>query len=392
MTVSDIVSTAGAPARPRVLLVDDDPIMLQSLARTLRHDFDTVSAASGVTGLAALNTAGPFAVIVSDMQMPEMNGAVFLKFARTRAPDAVRILLTGQADVTAAIAAVNDGQIFRFLEKPCPSNELATAIGAAAEQHRLITAERVLLEETLNGSVKVLTEVLALASPVAFGRAGRLKRTVGELADTLGLADKWQIEMAAMLSQLGCITLSPETLDKMHHGLPMGASEAESIAALPQIADRLISHLPRLEAVRNILQFQQASFEGSEFGPSAQRGTALPMGARILRVAVDFDVLESTQLPFTVILETMRGRVGAYDPGVLAALSTCRGNAQERTQVSAVRLADVRVGMVFAYDVVAATGLVLIGRGQEASEGLIQRIKNHWSMIQLREPARILHK
>lgn len=382
-------------SRPRVLLVDDDARLLQALERTLRRDFDIVSAISGAVGLTAIAADGPFAVIVSDMRMPEMNGAVFLKIARTIVPDTVRVLLTGQSDTGTAIAAVNDGQIFRFLAKPCAPEVLTTAIRSAVDHHRLLTAERVLLEQTLSGSVQVLTELLALASPIAFGRAVRLKRTVAELADALGVVDQWQVEMAAMLSQLGCITLSPDTLDKMHRGLPLEAAEAESVAGLPQIADRLIAHLPRLEAVRQIIQFQQAPFEGRGArcgcdGVTLPLGVAFPIGARLLKVAVDFDVLESTQQPVALTLETMRGRVGAYDPAVLAALSASRGDASRHVEVCVVRLREVSVGMVFAFDVVAATGLVLIGRGQEATESLVERIRNHWSTIPLREPARIL--
>jgi response regulator RpfG family c-di-GMP phosphodiesterase len=381
--------------RPRVLLVDDEPRIVEGLERTLRREFDVVTALSGAAGLSAISAAGPFAVIVSDMRMPEMNGAVFLKIARTIAADAVRILLTGQSDWNTAISAINDGQIFRFLTKPCQPDILIAAVSAAAEQHRLVTAERVLLEHTLNGSIDVLTEVLALASPIAFGRAVRLKRTVSELAVKLNVPDKWQVEMAAMLSQLGCITLSPDTLDKLHRGLPLEPAEAEAVASLPTVADRLIAHLPRLEAVRQIIQFQQAPFVGPEARSSVTGvilpvGVTFPMGARLLRVAVDFDVLEASQRPIAEILETMRGRVGAYDPAVLAALSALRGDANGHAEVCEVRLRDVSVGMVFAFDVVATTGLVLIGRGQAASASLVERIRNHWSTIPLREPARVV--
>jgi response regulator RpfG family c-di-GMP phosphodiesterase len=395
MTYQAGSTSPGGAGRPRVLLVDDEPRIVEGLERTLRREFDVVTALSGAAGLSAISAAGPFAVIVSDMRMPEMNGAVFLKIARTIAADAVRILLTGQSDWNTAISAINDGQIFRFLTKPCQPDILIAAVSAAAEQHRLVTAERVLLEHTLNGSIDVLTEVLALASPIAFGRAVRLKRTVSELAVKLNVPDKWQVEMAAMLSQLGCITLSPDTLDKLHRGLPLEPAEAEAVASLPTVADRLIAHLPRLEAVRQIIQFQQAPFVGPEARSSVTGvilpvGVTFPMGARLLRVAVDFDVLEASQRPIAEILETMRGRVGAYDPAVLAALSALRGDVNGHAEVCEVRLRDVSVGMVFAFDVVATTGLVLIGRGQAASASLVERIRNHWSTIPLREPARVV--
>jgi response regulator RpfG family c-di-GMP phosphodiesterase len=142
------------------------------------------------------------AVIMSDMRMPGMDGATFLARARQVAPDAVRMLLTGQADVDAAAAAINEGQIFRFLTKPCPPPMLLAAFASAVEQHELITAERVLLEQTLHGSIKTLTDVLALVSPTSFGRATRIKQLVSDLAERLAIRERWQVEVAAMYRSL----------------------------------------------------------------------------------------------------------------------------------------------------------------------------------------------
>src|SRR5262249_32533343 len=159
-------------------------------------------ATSGPRALELLGRERATAVIVSDMRMPGMDGTVFLNLARQMAPEAVRILLTGHADVDSSIAAVNLGQIFRFLTKPCSPIALLMAVQAAAEQHRLITAERVLLEQTLRGSIKTLTDVLALTSPLAFGRATRIRRYTSVLAAAVGLCDCWQLDVAALLSQL----------------------------------------------------------------------------------------------------------------------------------------------------------------------------------------------
>jgi hypothetical protein len=121
-------------------------------------------------------------VVVSDLQMPGMDGITLLSSLRKVSPDTVRVLLTGHADVDAAIAAVNEGNIFRFLRKPCPPGALLRALEASVEQYRLITAERVLLEQTLRGSLKTLTDILAFVNPVAFGRAIRSRKIVGEFA------------------------------------------------------------------------------------------------------------------------------------------------------------------------------------------------------------------
>lgn len=168
---------------PNVLCVDDELRVLEGLAMHLRRQFTVFRATSGKQGLAELAEHGPFVVALSDMRMPEMNGAEFLSQVHTSAPDTVRMLLTGYADIEVAASAINDGQVFRFLVKPCPPERLRLAFSAALHQYRLITAERELLEHTLRGSVEALVNVLALVHPQAFGRAVRL-RELGSAATT----------------------------------------------------------------------------------------------------------------------------------------------------------------------------------------------------------------
>src|SRR5581483_749570 len=139
--------------------VDDEPAVLEGLMLHLRRRFAVCTAPSGAAGSEAVRGKGPFACVMSDMRMPGMSGAEFLKQVRYLAPDTVRVLLTGQADMSAAVSAVNEGQIFRFLTKPCPPPSLLGALEAAVGQHALITAERELLEQTLRGTVKMLGDV-----------------------------------------------------------------------------------------------------------------------------------------------------------------------------------------------------------------------------------------
>lgn len=131
----------------RILFVDDEPNVLQALERQLRKQFEVLTAEGPVLGLEALKKEGPFAVIVSDLRMPVMDGIRFLAMAKEALPDSVRIILSGQGDFAAAIDAVNEGSIFRFLTKPCPTDHLIKALAAGLEQYRLVHAERELLEE-----------------------------------------------------------------------------------------------------------------------------------------------------------------------------------------------------------------------------------------------------
>ena len=131
----------GRP-KPQILCVDDEPRVVEGLALVLRKDYEVHTASSPEQALQKLREVANLAVVISDMRMPKMDGAMLLHELKVRRPDATRILLTGQADRDEAIRAVNQGQIFRFLSKPCPPDQLKTAIDAGVVQHRPVLAER----------------------------------------------------------------------------------------------------------------------------------------------------------------------------------------------------------------------------------------------------------
>src|SRR5271154_6113686 len=240
--------------RPRILCVDDDPNVLEGLARTLRSHYIVETANEGTVAIEMLKTAEPFAVIMSDQRMPQMTGTQFLAHARAVAPFSVRVLLTGQADMESAIDAVNEGNIFRFLTKPCSSDLLLAALDSCCQQYLLVTSEKVLLEQTLHGSIKALVDILSLANPLAFGRATRVRKIVEGLMNHFQIRERRPVEVAAMLSQIGCVTLPPETLDKLYKGVALNRGEQTLIERMPAVVEKCLSNIPRLEAVREILR------------------------------------------------------------------------------------------------------------------------------------------
>jgi len=277
-----------------------------------------------VKALALLTQLADVAVVISDLRMPSMNGTAFLAHARHLVPDAVRILLTGAADMESAIAAVNDGEIYRFLTKPCPSAQMLAAVQSAVDQHRIVRAERELLEKTLQGSVAMLMDVLALAEPSAFGRATRIKRLCCGIAVQMGMRNLWPLEVAAMLSQVGLVTLSPEITVKLRSGQPLTPAESGAVQRAPLAVNRLLSHIPRLEPVRSILsRIEQPS--GDKDRTRTSESVAGDEGAQILRVALAFDRMDAAGEPPAHAVEVLRGRPKDFEARAVDALSKVLG-------------------------------------------------------------------
>jgi len=356
--------------------VDDEPNVLEGLSLHLRRRYEVTTAKDGPTALEQLQKLGGSAVVISDMRMPGMDGATLLTRVRQEFPDAVRILLTGQADLTSSIKAVNEGQIFRYLTKPCPPPMLLAAVDAAAEMHRLVTSERVLLEQTLRGSIQALTEVLSLTNPLSFGRATRIKAQVSALATKLGIQERWQVEVAAMLSQLGCITLPPETVEKLYYGRALLEAEQKMVERLPEITERLLGSIPRLEVVRGILAAQSKGHRRGDPPAPDPAAQFVRRGAQVLKVIDDLDMLEAQGTPVARAFDVMRGRADTYDPELLEAYAQLRGGAGTREDIRELPFAHLRVGMAFAEDVVLRSGTLLAARGFEVSESFLERARN----------------
>src|SRR6266567_4462996 len=243
----------------KILFVDDEPAALDGYRRLLHKAFAVETAVGAPQALQTIAEKGPYAVVISDMRMPEMDGADFLAMVREVSPDTVRIAITGYADIETASRAVNAGNIFRFLSKPCNKETLTAALNAALEQHRLITAEKELLEKTLSGCVHVLTEMLSLVNPAAFSHTSKIHRSVQHIVAKLNLTSPWRFEVAAMLSLIGCVTLDPDLVEAFYAGQKLSPEDQRRFDSHPSLAVKLLASIPRLEQVAWMIANQQAS-------------------------------------------------------------------------------------------------------------------------------------
>ena len=372
---------------PRVLCVDDEPKILSAIARNLRGSLDLSLANSGAEALAALRSAeAPFTVLVTDMRMPEMNGVALLTQARREFPDTTRILLTGYAEMDTVVQAVNDGHIFRFLAKPCSTTQLLEAIRSGVRQHELVTAERVLLEDTLRGSIDAMMGVLALASPTLFGRAARVKRITQLLCDAVGVTDRWQIEVAAQFAQIGRIALPESTAAKLAGGESLSMVESAMVEGIPEVTRNIIGRLPRLEPILEILEYSDRTFDGTGPGPHTPAGEDIPIGSRILKLAGRIEELRERGASPRRVVDVLRVEAGAYDPALLRAYAERAETLDDTSGPRGISLLELRIGMRMVEPVRARTGVLLVAAGQEVSPSLLNRIQNYHATVGLELP------
>ncbi|MGH8188371.1 MAG: response regulator [Steroidobacteraceae bacterium] len=371
--------------RPRILCVDDEARIVEGLALHLRKDYQVHTAMSGDEGLQKLKELGGVAVVVSDMRMPNMDGATFLKRVMRAYPDTSRILLTGEPGRDAAVLAVNEGQIFRFLTKPCPPDQLKSAIDAGVIQHRLVNAERLLMQETLIGCIQALIDVLAMANPIAFGRASRIKRMVVQFAEALGCVGFWQLEAASMLSQLGYLSLPVELVDKMYYGERLTAEEQILADGVPGVASKLLEHIPRLEPVLQILNAIRASDKELK----ALGDGTIGLAARILLLALDYDTLVAQGHSTEIAIQNVRAKSARYGETLVEKFATLMGAGSATAEVRELPLRLVQPGMTIMDDLRTHMGTLLVPRGFEVSETFLERMRNFGTTI-LAEKIKVL--
>jgi FixJ family two-component response regulator len=379
----------GAVMSERVLFVDDEPNVLDGIRRQLRNHLDIETAVGAAAGLTMIESKGPFAVVVSDMRMPEMNGARFLSMVNQISPTTVRMVLSGQADLDSTVAAVNEGHIFRFLMKPCDSEKLLSVVNSGIEQYRLVNAEKHLLENTLNATVKVLVEVLGLINPAAQRRAAQIQKYAEAANRALKLPDVWKYNLAAMLSQLGCVALPPETLAKVYGGQPLTEEENKLYRSHPEIAGKLLGQIPRLEDVAGMVAGQLrtpakelASGEVADWNPQQ-------LGAAILWTAVRLDQFVDEGRSAQYAVHHIRQLAPQLPKAITTAMLTAPVTGGGRRESRTLGVSDLGIGMILESDVLSAKGIRLVPKGVEITGSLLGRLSTIASGVGVTEPIQV---
>lgn len=390
------------PARPRILLVDDEKSILDSLYRFCRQrKWEALRANGGAEALTLLETE-TVDIIVSDMRMPNMDGAEFLSKAREKYPDSVRILLTGYADMEAVITAVNQAKIYNYLNKPWDDNMLESVINSALdfkekEDERIrLSKELAELNDSLEQKVKERTSELELATQQAqestrkitnnFRESLSLMTSVIEMQDgskanysnmiahacvtiarTLELSPKEveQIRIAALLHNIGKLSL-PESIRKKPMN-QLNRMELETFHTHPIQGEAVLSGMTGLKMVSKLVRSHQEYLNGKGF-PDKLKEDQIPIGAKIICVASDFQKLESNLLLQEIsgpeqAIEYIKSVSGKhYDARVVELFEKYYEKHLQnyRSYLSQLDLKNVEVGMVLAENLISSNGLMLL--------------------------------
>ena len=358
----------------KILCVDDEDMILKGFQLNLRKDFELHLASNGIEGLEVFDREGGFSVVLSDMRMPQMDGATMLGEIKKRDPEVVTVLLTGQTDFESAMSAVNSGSVFRMLAKPCPPEDLIKVLHASIEQNDLIRSKRILLDQTLRGAVDAIAESLSFAKPLFFGRAQRVRRLANALAEIMEIPNSWRVDVASVFSQIGYISLPNSVSEDVYHKRKLNAEVKEMVKQLPADTQKVVEKIPGLEDVCKILHKVDIQYRFEE-----NDATGIRLLASVLRVALDFDYYEEIGHERTIILQTLKNRSNDYDPIVTDALQKLMDLVEQNFRLEEVSIKDLQKGMRLAEDLKVEGGFLVASQGADVDRQLLKVIRNYSS-------------
>jgi response regulator RpfG family c-di-GMP phosphodiesterase len=410
-------------AAATLLFVDDEASILASLRRLFRpHGYKILVANGGAEGIQALERE-KVDLVISDMRMPEMDGAQFLEKVRSQWPGIVRILLTGYADIASTIAAINRGEIYRYIAKPWDDNEIVLTVRDALERQRLELENARLVELTqqqneelkelnagleqkvadrtaqlrqtltslekahqaLNKSFMTSVKVFSGLMELRGGRLAGHSRRVAEYARAVALRmdcseqETQDILLASLLHDIGKIGLPDDLLDKPFNVLT-GQARAE-VMKHPLTGHNVLMGVDQLHAAALIVRHHHEYYDGSGY-PDRLAAIAIPLGARILAVANEYDAVQLGTLTQRALnsnealafLIENRGR--RYDPAVIDAFSRLQSESNKQTATEMpLRPAQLQPGMILARDLNHRDGYLLLARDHTVDAAVIRELR-----------------
>ncbi|HPM02968.1 MAG TPA: response regulator [Candidatus Cloacimonadota bacterium] len=370
----------------KVLFVDDEPNILSAIKRQLHNQFNIETAPSGDVAITKLIDEGPFAVIVVDMRMPGMDGLTLLKKVKEFAPDTIKMMLTGNVDVQTAQNAINEGNIFRYMVKPSSTEHLIQNLNAGLRQYQLLKAEKELLEETLQSTVKVLVDILSLVNSVAFSKTQRLLTYVKHIVKTLKLEQSWQYEVATMLSQIGSIVIPQDIFIRQASGL-LTKEDTDILHTHPAVTRKLIEKIPRMNQIAVMIENQNSSLNDLKNSPKPFSMNEL-IGAQLLKIALDLDQKLISGMLMSESLQFLISNPAVYNPKLVSALDSFKFE-KNYSRIEYVTVDKLDLFMIAAQNIEDKNGRILLAKDQEITPASVEYLKSFAKRIGIKEPFQV---
>ncbi|MCX7874608.1 MAG: response regulator [Melioribacteraceae bacterium] len=360
----------------KIMLVDDEENVLNAYRRNIRGQFVMKMFSDPYEALNSLKIDNEYSVVVADYNMPGMKGLEFLKKFHEINPETVKILLTGYADLQLVINAINEGYIYRFLTKPCEIDVLIETIKLGINQHRLVTAEKEILEKTLKGSIKVLIDILSVSNPNLFNRASLMRDLAKKIIQRLSITETWEFDIAVLLSQIGCMGIPSEIVEKRMKGIPLNSKEEEIYFSHPEVGSMLLKNIPRLEKVAQAISLQ---FKTSEFIDSAENSfieSTVLFIAKMLRLLNDYFWITERGIEPEKAIEYLNEEKHQYDSLILGALEAEIKGAKQGYITQPKSLNELKEGMVLAENLNDINNYLLLPKGTVLSDIYIHKLNS----------------
>ncbi len=370
--------------RGNIMAVDDNPANLKLLEGMLRQQgYQVRSFPRGRLALASA-AENPPELILLDINMPEMTGYEVCE--RLKANEKLSripvIFLSALGEAADKMKAFQSGGV-DYITKPFQFDEVQARVETHIKLQRAQQAEHDLLEKTLSGAVRALTELVHLTAPTLALRSEAIRSIVAHITQRMAIAESWQFELAATLSLIGCITLPDEIFEKAYGCQDLSEEEDRMFRAHPGNGAHLLSNIPRLEAVAEMIRGQQMSK-----GNGSARGAA-ELGARMLEIAVELDRRMFRGMPFIAALQQLSTMPDRFDRPMLEALGDYE-TPKVASEIEQAWVHELRVSMIMAEDVLTKDGkMTIVRKGATLTETLIERISNFRKLRGVQEPIRV---
>jgi DNA-binding NarL/FixJ family response regulator len=356
-----------------MLAIDGDAKLLRGVEFALKDMGRIRTASSWEEANAAMRDTAPYSVILVALTLQGMDSFLVHQWLRELHPESIVVLMVGAESMRSLGDAVNEIEPHRVIPKPFLGEAVRRVVEEAQAEYARIAQGREMLEGTLHGSLEAIAGMLAVAQPAAFGRAGRLRRMVSLLADKIGLPDKWEMQIAALLSQFGTVTLPAELVERLCRNQPVSAAEHSRMLASTEATLKLLLAIPRMARVCEILHSVDLIPTRDPRDSRKQTGDA----ERVLTLALDFDGLFAEHGTAREALRVMESRIGRYHMPYFDALRGIVGSKNAARLID-IPLASVRLGQVFAADVRSPNNLLLVARGQPVTPPLLLKLREQW--------------